>query len=170
MAKAPTYGYSSHLWLILSPSHLPYTPTPYICAHMPRRHPRIQFTWIDRFRGLKLTSVGGSSGGSLPSIGAIIEHQNSSYTYRITMNTPIPWGVAMAMEWLWMRVYHRVAIAMERLWIRACHGVAMAMERLWMRVCYGVAIAMKQPWIRLFYRVADAFSCFVYAICNGERP
>jgi len=39
-------------------------------------HPREDFAWIDRFRVSKFTGVKGRSGGSLPSIGAIIEHQD----------------------------------------------------------------------------------------------
>jgi len=39
-------------------------------------HPREDFARIDRFRESKLAGVGGRSGGSLPSIGAIIEHQD----------------------------------------------------------------------------------------------
>jgi len=45
----------------------------------PRRHPRVDFARIDRIRESKVTGVRGSSGGSLPSIGAIMEHHIYAY-------------------------------------------------------------------------------------------
>jgi len=45
----------------------------------PGRHPRVDFPRIDRIRESKVTGVGGSSGGSLPSIGAIMEHHIYAY-------------------------------------------------------------------------------------------
>jgi hypothetical protein len=48
--------------------------------YIPRHCPRLDFARIDRFRESKVASVRGGSGGSLPSIGVIMEHHIYAYT------------------------------------------------------------------------------------------
>ncbi len=45
----------------------------------PRRYLRVDFARIDRIRESKVAGVKGGSGGSLPSIGAIMEHHIYAY-------------------------------------------------------------------------------------------
>jgi len=67
---------------VLSLSHRTTAPgktSLYIRCAWPGRHPRVDFARINRIRESKVTGVGGGSGGSLPSIGAIMEHHIYAY-------------------------------------------------------------------------------------------
>jgi len=70
MAKTPIHGQGS----------IAVAPRRYISGvAKPGRHPRVDFARIDRIRESKVTGVRGGSGGSLPSIGAIMEHHTYAY-------------------------------------------------------------------------------------------
>ncbi len=84
---------------VLSLSHritTPGKPSPYIRYRMAQASPPRRFRVNRSNPGIKVTGVGGSSGGSLPSIGAIIEHHIYAYVKAINGGMRASMGARMA--------------------------------------------------------------------------